>query len=276
MTTKTERDEDASERLPEYLVERLAAGDLPAARADELRRRLALESEGARRLERLAASNASILDQHPPALVAAQIRRRTSASGKLPAVATREMYGLPRWGLVIGAPGALVAALALALWLRPAGNDTGENARADGETPAGDSDRSKGLRPTLRVYRKSAGKVERLHEGSPARAGDELQVAYVAAGHKYGVVLSVDGTGHVTYHLPATAGPAVRLRTDGEVALPQAYELDAAPGFEKFVLVVGDQPFDVAALTAAIQGQREWMGSAPAGTVAASFTVRKE
>lgn len=60
--------------------------------------------------------------------------------------------------------------------------------------------------------------------------------------------------------------------TEGEVALPEAYELDAAPGFERFVLVVGDAPFDAAAMTEVIRGA----GRPPAGTVAISFTVRKQ
>lgn len=54
MTTKKEAvSMDSEGRVPEYLVERLAAGDLPPARADEVRRRLSQEpGDGAHRRPR--------------------------------------------------------------------------------------------------------------------------------------------------------------------------------------------------------------------------------
>ena len=129
----------------------------------------------------------------------------------------------------------------------------------------------KGLRPSLRVYRKAAGKVERLQDGAATHAGDELQLAYVAAGRRYGAVASVDGAGRVTYHLPAAPGPAVRLSAEGETTLPSSYELDAAPGFERFVFLTGDQPFDASVLADIATGR----AAAPVDTKAVIFTVKK-
>jgi hypothetical protein len=270
MTTKKET--DLPDYLPDYLVERLAAGDLPAERADAVGRRLELDRTGRERLTEIFASNRRILDQHPPSIVAHEVRRRALITGnRAPASRVRSVPA--RWGIGIGASSVVLAVVALALWLRPSANRPAEQLGAGPDSPtAGESDRGKGLRPGLRIYRKNAGKIERLRDGAPTHAGEQLQVAYVAAGRRYGVVLSVDGAGHMTYHLPATAGSAVRLRGDGEVALPDAFELDAAPGFERFVLVVGDAPFDVTAVTSLVRGQ----GHLPEGTVAASFTVRKE
>ena len=280
MTTKKEAvPADSEGRVPEYLVERLAAGDLPPARADEVRRRLALEPDGAARIEGIGASNRHILQQHSPAAVADEVRRRAGQATQLPNAAS-EVRSARRGGwrsLGMMILPATAAAFALVLWLRsPADIGAGAGAGAGvgtggGEAP-GDTERIKGLQPSLRVYRKNAGKIERLKEGASAHAGDQLQVAYVAAGHRFGVVASVDGAGQVTYHLPAEGGRAVRLAGEGEVALPEAYELDAAPGFERFVLVVGDAPFDAAAVTNVIRGA----GRSPAGTVAISFTVRKQ
>lgn len=66
----------------------------------------------------------------------------------------------------------------------------------------------------------------------------------------FGVVVSIDGRGHVTRHLPEEGAAAAAL--DGrEQALPHAYELDDAPAFERFVLVTGPRAFDVAAVLAA-------------------------
>jgi hypothetical protein len=251
------------EPVPEWLVERLAAGELPPARADEVRRRLARETDGAARLARIATSNDELIAAHAPAMIADEVRRRLNAASK-PARTPRQ------WGVAFGVPTLALAALGLALWLRPTGHATLDG--ATGADTAEQSERLKGLRPALRVYRQAGEKVERLREGAVMHAGERLQLAYVAAGHRFGAVLSVDGTGQVTFHLPA-AGPAVeRLRPDGEVALPEAFELDAAPGFERFVLIVGDASFDAATLADVARG----VAAPPAGTVATSFTVRKE
>lgn len=76
-----------------------------------------------------------------------------------------------------------------------------------------------------------------------------LQLSYTAGDAKYGVIFSVDGRGSITWHLPAgyrggsRAAPA--LDAQGQVVLPSAYELDDAPGFERFFLVYSSVPFDV-------------------------------
>ena len=257
---------DEKERGPvsDWLLERLAAGDLPPPRADEVRRRLALEPDGQARLARLAASNDDIVAAHPVAVIAAEVRRRARPPS------SRSWAAAPRgWGFALAAPSLALAALGLALWLRPGAPGV---VGRDGVGTADDGDHIKGLKPSLRVYRKVGDKVERLRDGAVTRAGDRLQLAYIAAGLRFGAVFSVDGAGKVTFHLPS-AGPAVdRLRPEGEVALPEAYELDATPGFERFVLIAGDAPFDAAILTAVARGA----APPPAGTVTISFTVRKE
>lgn len=58
------------------------------------------------------------------------------------------------------------------------------------------------------------------------------------------MVASCDAPGAVTWHLPEAPGWAAALVKDGERALAHAYELDASPGFERFVFVTADVPFD--------------------------------
>ena len=165
-----------------------------------------------------------------------------------------------RAGWLLGIPTLVVGAAALLLWLRP------------GPAPTDDGgDRPKGP-ARLHVYRKAAKGVERLPDGAAVRAGDELQLAYVASGHRFGAVVSLDGAGRVTFHLPEGGGRAVSLRASGEVTLPQSYQLDAAPRFERFLLVTGDVPFDTGILPDVIRGS----APPPAGTGIIPFTVRKE
>jgi len=95
----------------------------------------------------------------------------------------------------------------------------------------------------LLVYRSRGSQVEQLQNGAIARPGDTVQLAYVRARQAYGAIISVDGAGKVTLHLPEHDGEAARLVRDTRTELPHAYELDAAPEFERFFLITSDSPF---------------------------------
>jgi hypothetical protein len=251
---------DHAGKVPEWLVERLAAGDLPAERAREIQQRLEREPDGKERLARVTASNAEILAAHPPEEVAAEIRRRAASANRRTAAADHAKRST--W--VFAIPALAAAAAILVLWIKPP-------RPPEGVTEDGFDERIKGP-PSLRVFRKAGKKAEPLADGAPAHAGDELQLAYLAAGHRYGAVLSLDGAGRVTFHLPEDGtGPAPPLKT-GMVTLPQSYQLDAAPGFERFLIIAGDAPFDTSGLADVIKGSAK----PPAGTKISAFTVRKE
>ncbi|MFP2928788.1 hypothetical protein ACLESO_27045 [Pyxidicoccus sp. 3LG] len=142
--------------------------------------------------------------------------------------------------------------------------------------------RIKGLEPQLVVHRQAAAGPERLTEGAPAAAGDVVQLAYVAAGRTHGVILSVDGRGAVTVHAPDVGTQAAALAPSGTHSLPRAYELDDAPGFERFFFVASEAPFDVepvlAAARALAQGPAAHTAplSLPEGLTQVSFTLEKQ
>jgi hypothetical protein len=60
------------------------------------------------------------------------------------------------------------------------------------------------------------------------------------------MILSIDGRGIVTRHFPAAGDRAVPLARGSVTLLDQAYELDDAPGWERFYFVTGDTPFALA------------------------------
>jgi hypothetical protein len=225
-----------SERVPDWLLERLAAGELPVAQARALRERLSAAGEQDR-LDALAASNREILTAHPADQVTAEVRRRAAL---VPMSVARRMPAIwrPVWALSFATAGA--AAIALLLVRAPQGPSKSSLAlgEQDQETIT-----IKGLQPSLGLYRKTAAGVERLGPKARVRPGDIVQVRYIAAGKRYGVVASCDARGAVTLHLPETPGQAVALAKDGERALAHAYELDNSPGFERFVFVTADAPF---------------------------------
>lgn len=203
--------------LPDYLLERLALGELPPEAARAAQERLAREEGGAQRLGRLRASDAAMLAQHPPQEVASEIARRQRAVVVQPR---------PRRLLWLAAPAGALAAALLLLLARPAPEVT---------SVKGDA--------ALLVYRNRGGQAELLADGATAHAGDVLQLAYIRARPDYGVIVSVDGSGNATLHLPDQDIEAVRLVADARTLLPHAYELDAAPKFERFFLVTSREPF---------------------------------
>ncbi len=213
-------------RLSEWQLERLAADDLPEAEAAALRARLTPADEV--RLAELQRSNAEILAALPPAAVAAEVRERAARSRRWLV-----------WTILV--PVAAAAALLFFLAVpRPFGPTT----------PRDEATRIKGLAPLLVAYRETAAGPEQLTPGATVSAGDVLQLRYQAAGQRYGAIVSIDGRGGVTLHLPEreTDTPALGVPA---AFLPHSYQLDDAPGFERFIFVTSPEPFDVAQLLAA-------------------------
>jgi hypothetical protein len=247
-----------TKRVPDWLLERLAAGELPETQARTLHEQILATGDEAR-LAALATSNAQILAAYPPDRVAAEVRLRAGRVG-----ASRR---LPLWGLSFATVGA--AAILLILVRTP--GDTGKGKVSSGLDEQ-ETITLKGLQPSLGLYRKTAAGVERLTPASRLHPGDVVQVRYIAAGRRYGVVVSTDARRAVTLHLPESSGQAVALEKDGERALAHAYELDNSPGFERFVFVAADVPFN----TDLVAGSLRQGLALPPGFSLWSMTLQKE
>lgn len=245
-------------KVPDLLLERYRLGELPRDEADDLARRLAADDGLRRRLEALDRSDETIRHDYPASWLAGRIRERLGREHP-PAPATRAA-----WTGAWPASAALAVAAALVVVLLP--RLTGPPpvvpavAPGSGEAP---SERIKGLEPALILFRKTAKGSQSLAPGDVTRAGELIRVAYRAAGRPYGVILSLDGRGLVTLHLPARGGEAARLRPGALVLLDNAYELDDAPRWECFFFVTAESPFDVATIVAATR-EAAASGQAPA------------
>lgn len=259
---------DGGERVPDWLVERLAAGDLTATEAERVRARLRAENGDDagvdQQLAALARSNEEILAAHPPATVAAEVKRRRSAASPAPERRASPGSRFLASGLVLAAGAVLIVAL------RPgAPPETGLLATGDEieETTI------KGLEPHLLVFLKTKDGPVKLNAGQAVRPGDVLQLRYVSARRSHGVIASVDARGTVTWHLPTRPGEAVPLDPNGETTLPEAFELDDSPGFERFVFVTGQGPFSTDVVEAALRPDGPPL---PSHLIAHTFVVHKE
>jgi hypothetical protein len=224
--------------VSDWLLERLARGELSPERAAEVRRRLEAEGEaGVERLAALERSDQEILAAHPPAVVAAEIRRRAAvaevaAAQRVSRPATTWRFALP--ALAVGTMAALLL-FAPGAPVKPPYNGI-----------------KGGPKPQLAVHLKKGTRSQRLPAGASVKPGEQLQLSYVAGGRRYGVVASVDARGGVTLHLPEAAGQASSLARL-ETKLPHAFELDDSPGAERFVFVSGDQPFSTDVVAEALR-----------------------
>lgn len=232
--------------IADLLLERYRADDLPAAQAAGLREAIAADEGLRQRLAALERSDADILAAYPPAVFAASVTRRAAREG----TATNELVPKspprrPAWAPALAA-GLVVLVAGGVLWRvnPPAPGESSE------VSPSGD--RPKGGSLGLHVYRKGGElRVERLNPGDVARPLDLVQLAYQAGGHRYGVIVSIDGRGVVTRHLPTEGDWAAALQAGGAIALDTAYRLDDAPRLERFYMVAADQPFPVSSVLAA-------------------------
>jgi hypothetical protein len=106
----------------------------------------------------------------------------------------------------------------------------------------------------------------------------------VSGNARHGAVVSIDGDGVITLHFPYTPKASTALVASAEpVPLAHSYELDAAPGFERFILVTAAEPIDVTALLSRAERLGRSPGSGRSGLLQLSkdetqwsIVVRKE
>jgi len=247
----------------DWEIEGFVLGELAPADQEALARAIGEDPVLRARVEAIAASNREILAAHPARVAASVIRGRMAA--------TRRPVPWGRRLAVAAAASVTVLGVGLGL-LRM------RETRVD--VPA--ETRIKGLRPHLEVFRQTPAGIEPLAEGALAREGDLVQLTYQAAGRRFGVIVSIDGRGAVTVHHPRESRQAARLEPGEAARLSSAYRLDDAPGWERFVLVTAERPFEVESVVEAA-ARLARTGAAggeplplPSPLEQSSFTLRKD
>lgn len=258
-------------KVSDWMIERLARGELDPATAQSVRARLAAELGGdaavTTRLAALAAEDRETLQRLPGTLMAPKIRARADEAARAtkPAVA-------PRGRRLVWLSPVAVAAMAAVVYLgtrAPAASNTSNDL---GEEHIKGATRLLAFRATSLA----AADAEQLAPNATVRPHDLLQLAYTVGEPRFGVVVSVDGRGGVTQHLPAAAGNAASLSAAGAVRLPSSYELDESPGFERFFLVTSGKPFATAAVMAAAQALAKTPAAAASQALALPAELSQE
>ena len=232
-----------NERIPQLYLEQALLDELP----DEKKELLDSE-EAAVRLEQLKASNRDILMRYDPEVIAEEIRSRLeSGEGEERRSVIRvKWFSEHRFGV-------LLAAAALAIFAGTSPLLFRKSPSIETAMPGTEVTRIKGMEPAISLYRKTQDAVEQLSDGAVARESDLIQVSYNAAGKPFGTIISIDGRGVVTLHLPIDRMGSLVLEREGEVALDFSYRLDDAPRFERFFFVTSDQTFELDAVLKAAE-----------------------
>ena len=236
--------------VSDWQLERYLLRETPASELADLDRRVKADPELARRLAALKRCDEDLLRRYPPAWMCRQIERKLKRARSSETRRTWSGYRL--WA--VPAVALVLAVLAVPSLLDQVRRDPslpdgeGEGVGRDPGTPPAATEEGSGLRvkgeeggPRLAIFRKLASGQERLQDGAAARGGDLVQIAYRSGGLAYGAILSVDGRGIVTRHLPASGEKAAPLAPRD--TLDFAYELDDAPRWERFFLVAGERRF---------------------------------
>ena len=239
------KEEKNAAPLSRLELERYVAGEASAEENAAVEARMAGDPALAQRVAEMKAQDAAFAGKFPAERIVREIQ--AAASGKAaPRVWKAEPQAKPlldRMGLgSLAFPAMPRFALAMALLVLCAipvllmRQETG----VIGE-------RVKGKEAALLIYRKAAAGPEKLADGASAKAGDVLQAEFRPGRFAYGAVFSVDGNGAVTLHWPDRAEAPTALSALPERRLPEAFQLDDSPRFERFYMVLSAAPVDVAA-----------------------------
>jgi hypothetical protein len=233
---------DGRTRIPDILLERYAARDLPERESARVAAAVASDPEVASRVAAIEASNTDLLSKYPAAVMAQRISVRAWEKERSKRTLSPAWFALP----------AAAAVAVLLVVLQPGTREPGSTGPAPSgtETPAGTKTETVRLKgdPQLLLFRLEGTRGVPLEDGAQARAGDRIQVGYRAAGAVHGVILSVDGRGVATLHFPASPGAPTFLSQAQAVTLPRSYQLDDAPRFERFHFITSTARLDVNAL----------------------------
>ncbi len=150
------------------------------------------------------------------------------------------------------------AGLLLLLWLQ-----VGPGFRPVPDQGRVEQTRLKGFKAGMEIYLRSAATAQaqtrepqQIADGQRLMAADRLQIFVhpldvTQPRQTYAALISIDGAGQVTQIWPAQATQAQALQLDQDqdaMALPFSYALDAAPGFERFILLRSPHSFALPAL----------------------------
>lgn len=247
-----------SRRIPEGVLERYLAEDLPAEEKARVEALLAESPLDRARVEELRADSAAFLVLRPPRAMMERFEQaqRRAKWWRWPALLTPALVS--------------VALIGLAVLRRPMVDDF----MLKFLRPPGEDILSKGG-VVLELYRKTATGSAKVFPEVPLAPGDTLGFKVKESTRGFIAIVSKDGSGAVSVYYPyngAAAAPYEPKQPD----LPGAVELDDTLGHEDIHALYSTKPFELAWALKALREGRPLDQEAPRGVSVghASFTKK--
>lgn len=289
-------------QIPDIYIEQYIIGELPENLRKQINELAAQNSELNNRIIKIRESNKEILSSYPAETMVQRIVEKSDIRKNISADASfvKESRNKTPQGIITGFTDSLnniikkissisarrytlsiasAAAMILVFIFMIPGIRTTDNTKIPYENDV----RIKGLESKLLLFRMKGKEIEELRNMDAARSGDIIQVAYIAAGdYKHGVILSIDGRGTVTLHLPDGSSSGDKLILNRKVLLNKSYELDDSPSFERFIMILSTDPInasDIIEKAKKLANSREsavnGLIGADKGSIEFSITIKK-
>jgi hypothetical protein len=245
--------------ITDFALDRFRLGELPPEETEALRLRLSADAALRERLRALELQDAAFTKSHPaetwvsriadaarqdpgPIAPAKSARHGKSAGGypfpKDGAWDYRRYFGYRQPRFAFGLAALVLATLPV--WLHRPSAEKGDT-------------RLKGQSAELKLYRKTDTGAAPLSPGARVEAGDAIQIRFHPGRYAFGAVFSVDGNGSVTWHWPTGPKGNFRIASLPDFRLPNAFQLDSAPRFERFYLWLSNDSLDLLPLDAILK-----------------------
>lgn len=228
--------------IPQWKLERYALGELPPSELEIIKTQIANDPEAQTRLQQIDSSNREFLQQNDPHAAAKRLTALSKAR-------SRDESTSSGW---IWKPVTAFAALAIAAFLGTNMITTQGPVEQGMEvamvSPPDDGVRTKGLQNRIELWQKTGDSIAMILDGAKVNAGDLLQIRTQVDKKCFAAVISLDGRGNWTKHLPENGPQASAMEPGTSGFLPFSYQLDDAPRYEVFWLVTSDSAFSVDSL----------------------------
>lgn len=215
--------------IPQLLLEEISLGEKNAEDYYDKYGREELDAA----LEELRRSNEEILSQYPMADMQKKVITKSMTVVKRVNF-FNSVSSMRKIGYAAAAVLAVMICIPAVIRFTSFNSESNNSIRIKGDVK----------KQALKLYKQSGNEAVLLNNGAQVKAGDVIQISYVAGKNEYGIIFSIDGNGSVTKHFPDSTWKAGKLnQVMTEVPLDFSYELDDAPEYECFVFVTSDKPF---------------------------------
>lgn len=270
-----------AEKISSFIVERFLLGECSEDEKRRVEAAMAADPVFKRKIQSLGDFDAQFLKDHPAESMVPQIKARAAK----PAKKMWWLYLTPALTL------SLAAVFVTTWWDRPVKNDPANPITQYtylSTTPLNVSPSTDGLRTkggdALTVYFKAqGGKEVPLTNGETLPGGGALQVIFRTEKAAHCVLFSTDPKGELTWHFPAQfPDPIPKVEPATPLAVKDAFELDPATPWERFVLLTFERLPTAAELKIALApfqkpgADLEPKANLPPGARATFFTVHQK